>query len=169
MRLWGALYALIWVVALEFLLAMTPLGQPWVGYLHLALGFAIVAIAYRNFAGLRGSTVPGRVKRIGRIAYRMSIAAGVTGLLVFFDVGASWPLLFGVTFLGLLLFVHVFVALAIITQVAAAAIGYDMWEEKEFGHDTARGEVPELVLPAAPGAARAGAPTAVSPPSAARP
>jgi hypothetical protein len=52
MKLWVALYAMIWIVLIEFLLAMTPGGSPVLIYLHVVSSFAIitqaaaVAIAY---------------------------------------------------------------------------------------------------------------------------
>ncbi len=142
MRLWIALYAMIWIVLVEFLLAMTPNAPVLLQYLHLALGFGIIALAYYDFNGVRGTAVPGRVKRIARSTFQLSIAMGVLGLLLYFDVGLTLTILFGVTVRGLILFFHVFTAFAIITQAAAVAIAYDMWEDKEFAKETAVGEVP---------------------------
>ncbi|MBU4075328.1 MAG: hypothetical protein KKI06_01200 [Euryarchaeota archaeon] len=65
MKLWAALYTMIWIVLIEFLLAMTPGGSPVLIYLHVVLGAAIVGLAFYNFSGLRKTRVPGRVKRIG--------------------------------------------------------------------------------------------------------
>ncbi|MGQ0796413.1 MAG: hypothetical protein ACT4OI_00900 [Methanobacteriota archaeon] len=45
---------------------------------------------------------------------------------------------------GLILFIHVVNAFAIITQAAAVAIAYDMWEDKEFLKETAPGEIPAV-------------------------
>ena len=146
MRLWAALYAAIWVVLLEFLLAMIPQGQPFLSYLHDALGFVIVGIAYYNYAALRQTTVPGRVKRIAFATFYLAVAMGVLGLLLVFHVGAGWPILFGLTVWNLIIFIHVVNAFAIITQMAAVAIAYDMWEDKEFLQDTHPGEVPPAVV-----------------------
>ncbi len=95
--------------------------------------------------------MPARVKRIARSTLQLSIAMVVLGLLLFFRVGAEWTILFGVTVGGLILFFHVFTAFAIITQAAAVAIAYDMWEDKEFVKDTAPGSVPARPAPKAPG------------------
>jgi len=42
------------------------------------------------------------------------------------------------------------IGFAIITQAAAVAIAYDMWEDKEFMKETAPGEVPDMPTPATP-------------------
>jgi hypothetical protein len=62
--------------------------------------------------------------------------------LLVFGIGRDWTILFGVTVWGLILFVHVVNAFAIITQAAAVAIAYDVWEDREFAKETAPGEVP---------------------------
>lgn len=144
MKLWIALYAMIWIVFLEFLLAMTPNAPGGLVYLHLALGLGITGIAYYNFNGVRASVVPGRVKRIAKSTLQLSVVMGALGLLLFFDIGANLTIAFGVTLWGLILFFHVVNAFAVITQAAAVAIAYDMWEEKEFVTETAPGEVPAM-------------------------
>jgi hypothetical protein len=154
MRLWAALYGAIWVVLVEFLLAMIPEGQPFLTYLHIGLGLVIVAIAYFNFRALRTTAVPGRVKRIASATFSLSVFMAFLGPLLFFNVGAGWPILFGLTVWNALLFVHVVTAFGIITQMAATAIAYDMWEEREFLRESLPGVVP---------------PPATSPPASARP
>lgn len=151
MKLWMSLYGIIWIVLIEFLLAMTP-GAPSALLLgHILLGFGIVVLAYVNFDGLRKTVAPARVKRISKSTMNLSVAMLILGLLLVFGIGRTWDLLGGLTVWGVLLFVHVVNAFAIITQAAAVAIAYDMWEEKEFAKETVRGEVP--LHPAAKGSA----------------
>jgi hypothetical protein len=145
-----ALYGMIWIVFLEFLLAMTPNAPAGLVYLHVALGLGIIGLAYYNFNGVRETAVPARVKRIAKSTLQLSIVMGVLGLLLFFDVGASLTILFGVTLWGLILFLHVVTAFAVITQAAAVAIAYDMWEDKEFVRETTPGEVPAIPTPKPP-------------------
>jgi hypothetical protein len=142
MRLWVALYGAIWVVFLEFLLAMIPFGQPYLISLHAVLAFVIVFIAYSNFVALRKTTVPGRVKRVASVTFSLAVLMAVLGPLLMFNVGAGWPIFYGITVWNAILFVHVVNAFAIITQMAAVAIAYDMWEEKEFLEETRPGEIP---------------------------
>jgi len=142
MKLWSALYAAIWVVFLDFLLAMIPFGQPFLTYFHAGLGFVIVGIAYYNFATLRQTTVPGRVKRIASATFSLSIVMAVLGPLLLLNIGAGWAFFDGITAWNAILFFHVTTAFGIITQMAATAIAYDMWEDKEFLEETHPGEIP---------------------------
>ncbi|MCI4369511.1 MAG: hypothetical protein L3K09_08125 [Thermoplasmata archaeon] len=148
MKLWAALYAMIWIVFLEFWLALTPIAPPVPLYLHALLGFLIVVVAYRNFALLRMTTVPGRVKRIAKATFQLSILMAILGPLVYFDVGGNLTVAFGITVNGGLRFLHFVNAVAILTQASATAIAYDMWEEREFLSETRPGEVPPAVRPA---------------------
>ncbi len=148
MKLWAALYAMIWIVLIEFLLAMTPGGSAILIYLHVVLGAAIVALALYNFAGIRKTRVPGRVKRIAQASFNISILVAIFGALLFFEVGKAWVIpLINVSLYGLILFLHVVNSFAIITQAAAVAIAYDMWEDKEFVKETEPGIVPPMPMP----------------------
>jgi hypothetical protein len=150
MRLWGVLYLAIWVVLLEFLLAMIPEGQSVLVYFHAALGFLIVLLAYYNRTALRQTTAPGRIKRIAAATFSLSIVLAVLGPLIFFNLGSGWPILFGLTFWNGLVLLHVVTAFAVITQMASTATAYDMWEEKEFLKETQPGEVPPPPTAASP-------------------
>ena len=147
MRLWAVLYVAIWVVFLEFLLAMVPEGQPFLYYVHSGLGFVILGLAYYNFAALRQTTVPGRVKRIAYATFYLAVLVVILGVLLLFHFGSAWSILFGLTVWNFIIFLHVVNAFAIITQMAAVAIAYDMWEEKEFLQETRPGEVPPAPMP----------------------
>ena len=100
MKLRMALYGMIWIVLLEFLLVMTPNASEALLYLHVALGFGIVGLAYYDFRGVRRTAVPARVKRTARSSLKLSVAIGILGLLVYFGIGADWRILFGVTLTG---------------------------------------------------------------------
>lgn len=145
MKLWVALYAMIWIVFIEFLLAMTPGGSSILIYLHILLGLLIAGLAFYNFSGVRKTRVPGRVKRIAQASFNLSVVAAIIGALLFFDVGRAWftPQI-KVSIYGLILFFHVVSAFAIITQAAAVAIAYDMWEDHEFEKETEAGIVPPM-------------------------
>ncbi|VVB85798.1 Uncharacterised protein [uncultured archaeon] len=145
MKLWMALYALIWVTLIEFLLAMTPGNSPILLYLHTALGIAIIALAFYNFSGLRKTRVMGRVKRIAQASFNLSVAVGILGVPIFFGFGmASAIPVINISIYGFILFFHVIFAFAIITQASAIAIAHDMWEDKEFLNETEPGVVPPM-------------------------
>ncbi len=143
MKLWMTLYAMIWIVFIEFLLAMTPGGPTILIYLHVILGAAIVGLAFYNFSGIRDARVPARPKRIAQASLNISIMAAILGVLLILDIGKAWIIpVVGITIYGLILFLHVINSFAIITQAAATAIAYDMWEEGEFKKETEPGMVP---------------------------
>lgn len=148
MKLWAALYAMIWIVLIEFFLAMTPGGSTVLIYLHVILGIAIVGLAFYNFSGIRKTRVPGRVKRISQASFNISVMVAILGALLYFEVGKAWVIpLINVSFYGIILFLHVINSFAIITQAAAVAIAYDMWEDNEFVKETEPGIVPPMPMP----------------------
>ncbi|NJD78131.1 MAG: hypothetical protein FIB08_13740 [Candidatus Methanoperedens sp.] len=145
MKLWMTLYAMIWIVLIEFLLAMTPGGPSALIYLHIILGIAIVGLAFYNFSEIRKTRVAGRVKRISQASLNISIMVAILGVLLFFDIGTTWIIpLINIPVYGLILFFHVFSSFAIITQAAAIAIAHDMWEDHEFEKETEPGVVPPM-------------------------
>jgi hypothetical protein len=148
MRLWVSLYLMTWVVFIEFWLALTPLAPPVPYYVHAVLGVVIVALAYFNSEALRASTAPGRIKRVARATFSLTLLLAFLGALLFLRVGYDWTVLFGITFWGGIAFLHFVNAVAILTQSSAVAIAFDMWEDKEYLLDTAPGEVPAPTVPA---------------------
>jgi len=142
MKLWVALYAMIWLVFAEIWLGYTPLAPPVPLYLHVLLGVLIAALAYSNFSALRASTVPGRIKRTARATLALCLLMAVLGGALYFHVGVTWQIVGGITLEGGLRFLHFVNAMAILSQVSATAVVYDMWEEKEFLKETAPGEIP---------------------------
>jgi len=148
MELWASLYALIWITLIEFLLVMTVRGSSVLIYLHVVLGIAIVGLTFYNFSGIRNTRIAGRVKRIAKASFSISIAVAVLGALLFFDVGRELFIpLIDVSIYRLILFIHVISAFAIITQAAAIAIAHDMWENREFTEETEPGSVPPMPKP----------------------
>jgi len=148
MKLWKALYALIWVMLIEFLLVMSPGGSSVLIYLHYLVGIAIISLAFYNFSGIRKTRVPGRVKRIAQASFSISIMVAILGFILFSGVGRGWVIpLINISFYGFILFLHVVNSFAIITQAAAVAIAYDMWEDKEFEMETEPGIVPPMPIP----------------------
>ncbi len=154
MKLWQALYGMIWIAFVEFLLAMTThvTDSAFVAsvliYLHAALGFGIIALAFNNYDGVRRTTIAGRVKRTAKSTFQLSILMAVLGVVLLFKDPLSWPIpVINLSLFYLILFVHVVNAFAIITQAAAVAIAHDMWEDKEFAVETKPGEVPPPPMP----------------------
>jgi len=146
MKLWAALYLAIWLVLLEMLFGLWPDPPAVVPYLHLVLGLGIAAIAYYCFDGVRKTRVPARVKRVARASWSLSLLVVVLGFLLWFHVGESWMIpALNLSVYRAFLLLHVVNAFAVITQMAAVAIAYDMWEDHEFEKETEPGQVPEAV------------------------
>jgi hypothetical protein len=145
MKTWQGLYGMIWIVFIEFLLAMTThvIDAPILITVHGALGVALVALAFNNFDRVRRSTVAGRVKRTAKSTFQLAVVTAVLGVVLLFPDPLAWKVpLLNLSLFHLILFVHVVNAFAIITQAAAVAIAYDMWEDKEFAQETEPGTVP---------------------------
>ncbi len=154
MKLWQALYAMIWIDLIEFLIVMTPNRADWLVYLHVVPGLVIVGLAYYNYNGVRQTAVPGRVKRIAASTLQLSVLTAILGVILvpmfFLNLQNAWMIpVVNISLYGIILLVHVVNAFAIITQAAAVAIAYDMWEDKEFAKETAPGEVPPAPTPKA--------------------
>lgn len=144
MKLWTMLYAAVWIVFLQFIVALILIPAfPAFIYLHLLLGFLIVVVSYYNYHELRESRAPGRIKRTAMSTYFLSLLMVPLGLLVFLGVGRSWafPFTLGSLF-DLILALHIVTALAILAHAGAVAIAYDMWEDHEFATESLPGEVP---------------------------
>lgn len=121
-------------------------------YLHVILGFISAGIAFYNFSGIRKTTIAGRVKRTAQACSNFSIANAILGVLLVvllaLGSGLTWMIPFvNISIYGLVGFFHLIFALAMITQAAAVAIAYDMWEEKEFNEQTQPGSVPPMPKP----------------------
>ncbi len=157
MKLWQSLFAMIWITFLEFLIVMsthvttfTSIADPLI-WVHSALGFGIVLLALNNYNGVKGTTIAGRVKRTAQSTFQLSILMAILGIVLLFKGYLTWEIpMINLSLFYVIVFVHVVNAFAIITQAAAVAIAYDMWEDKEFDQVTTAGEVPAMPAPAKP-------------------
>ena len=150
MRLWAALYGMIWLVFFATLVIVWPAPPVFVPYLALVFGIGVVALAYRDFTALRATRVAGRVKRTARASFGISVLLLVllairSGLLA--TNGFASGTFLGVSVGATLLLFEVMCVLAIITQAAAVAIAYDMWEDHDFEKETEAGVVPPAPRP----------------------
>jgi hypothetical protein len=145
-KVWAALYAMVWLVLLEFLtLMLAPRGSTVAIWLHIAIGVGIVAFAFVNWKAIEVTAAPARPKRVAKALFRISAASAVLGVPLYFDVTPGLGFLRG----GPVYVLHLMMAFAILTQAASIATGYDMWEEREF----------EAEAPAAEAAPRPEAPS----------
>ena len=145
MKLWVSLYGFFWFavlqIALGVFLAVGPRPPGFVPYLHAGIGAVVVVWAFFNFRGVRATRVPGRTKRTVAATFAIAVLMVLLGLLLWFGVGAGASL-FGVSVDEGIALLHLIGALAIVTQAASTATGFDMWEEREFEQETEPGVVP---------------------------
>lgn len=145
MKLWASLYGFFWFAVLQVVLgvlfALGVSGAGALGALHAAVGGGVMVWAFVNFRMIRSTRAPGRTKRTCAATFGISLVMAVLGLLLWFGIGA------GVSVLGVFVdqgigFLHLILALAIVTQAAATASGFDMWEGREFERETEPGVIP---------------------------
>jgi hypothetical protein len=138
MKTWAMMYGIIWVAFFQIIIVLFPLLGQWpADLLHGGLGVVLFAFAYQINGQVRATSCPARIKRIVRATLMFCTLQAVLGLVLF---GLLLSGLGGDLALGGALFLHVAVALTIITQASSSATAYDMWEEREF-------EVPSATIP----------------------
>jgi hypothetical protein len=129
MKNWVMMYVLIWLAFFQILIVLFPvLGTQIADGIHTLLGVAVLIIAYLISKGVAATACPDRIKRIVKATFAFSVFQAVLGIglviMVMLNIGG--------TVQGIVDFLHVAVALTIITQASSSATAYDMWEEKEF-------------------------------------
>lgn len=142
MKAWRGLYAMVWLVLLELLVAIDPRPPPWSIYVHAGLGVLIILLAAANYGQVRATCAPGRTKRTVRATLALSVLMAPLGIFLWADIGTHWSVFLGYSVWDLVDVFHVVNALAILAQAASAATAFDMWEEKEFERSSTPGEVP---------------------------
>lgn len=128
MSIWKQLYAMIWLAFLQIVIITLPRFTAYLVDAHLALGLAILTLAHYNNAQLKKTDAPNRLKRIVKSTAILATFQIILGVILYLNlrINVSIPLVSVVTFL------HLMIALAIITQAASVATAYDMWEEREY-------------------------------------
>jgi hypothetical protein len=126
---WKAMYLIIWIAFLEIMFTLfSPLGDTVNLAVHVVIALAVLGLAFVIYRGVGRTACPDRIKRITKTTWYLAIFQGILGAALAVGVGLSW----GSVYVGVVGFMHVAIALAIITQASSSATAYDMWEEKEF-------------------------------------
>lgn len=145
MKLWVSLYGFFWLAVVQVLLGvLIAAGASSSGvspYVHAAIGGAVVVWAFFNFRAVRATRAPGRTKRTVAATCGIALLMVILGLLLWLGVELQVSSLGGTASKGIA-FVHLLFALAILTQAASTATGFDMWNEREFEQETEPGVVP---------------------------
>jgi hypothetical protein len=129
MKTWASMYLVIWISFLQILIILfSPFGYDVNVGIHAIIGLAVLALAFQVYRGVMRTGCPDRIKRITKTTRNLAVLQAVLGIAL--AVGYQFSL--GSLYTGVISFLHVANALAIITQASSSATGYDMWEEKEF-------------------------------------
>ena len=129
MRTWQLTYLIIWIAFFQILFILfSPLAYSVNVAVHGLIGVAILGLAFQASRELSRSSCPDRIKRISKVTRNLAVLQGLLGIALGVGYAFSW----GSLYTGVVSFMHVANALAIITQASSSATAYDMWEEKEF-------------------------------------
>lgn len=125
---WKSLYALVWLAFLQIVVILIPRFTIRLVDLHVLLGFIILGLAHYNNVLLKKSDAPNRLKRIVKATAVLATVQPLLGIALFLNLrlGIGFP------FVEVVNFIHIVIALAIITQASSVATAYDMWKEHEF-------------------------------------
>jgi len=123
------MYLVIWIAFFQILFILfSSLPYSVNVVVHGLVGVAILGLAFRVSRELSRSSCPARIRRISKITRNLAVFQGVLGLALGMGYALSW----GSVYAGVVSFLHVGNALAIITQASSSATAFDMREEKEF-------------------------------------
>ena len=119
---------IVWLAFLQIVIILLPgLGGALVD-LHVLLGLAILGLAHYNNAQLKKTSAPNRLKRIAKSTAILATIQIILGLILYANVRLD----VNIPLVGVITFLHLVTALAIITQASSVATAYDMWEDKEY-------------------------------------
>jgi len=122
------LYAMVWLAFLQIIIIILPRFTPYLVHAHVILGFVILVLAHVELAQIKKTEAPTRLKRIVKSTAVLATIQPILGIILL----ANAALNASVPFVGVVSFLHLVTALAVITQAASVATAYDMWEEHEY-------------------------------------
>jgi hypothetical protein len=130
MSIWKQLYATVWLAFLQIVIAVVsiPGFKTYLTYGHVVLGLVILGLAHFNNVQLKKTEAPNRLKRIAKSTAVLATIQPIFGIALLVNIMLG----LGSSFIGIIAFLHLVIALAIITQASSVATAYDMWEEKEI-------------------------------------
>lgn len=128
MALWKTLYAMIWLASLQILIILLPRFSLYLVDLHALLGVVILGLAHYNNAKMKHTEAPNRLKRITKSTAILATVQIILGIILY----ANLRMNMNIPLADVIVFIHIVIALAIITQAASVATAYDMWEDHEY-------------------------------------
>ena len=100
--------------------------------LQVVIGLSILALGQFDNAKIKKTEAPNRLKRIVKSTAILAILQPGLGVLLYLTITNLW----GEVVRLIMRFLHVTIALAIITQASSVATAYDMWEEHEYAPES---------------------------------
>jgi len=128
MKIWKQLYLIVWLTFLQIIIILIPGMVSGLVDLHAALGFVILGLAHYDYAMLKRTDAPNRLKRIAKSTAALATFQIILGIILYANLMMSMQ----IPLAQVITFIHLVTALAIITQAASVATAYDMWEEHEY-------------------------------------
>ena len=121
---------MVWLAFLQIVIIVVNIAgfKTYLVYGHTILGLVILGLAHYNSMQIKGTKAPNRLKRIAKSTASLATIQIILGIILFLNVVLS----IGIPLVGVIAFLHLGAALAIITQASSVATAYDMWEEKEY-------------------------------------
>ena len=123
---------MIWLASLQILIIVMPRFTLYLVDVHALLGLIILGLAHYNNAKIKRIEAPNRLKRIAKSTAILATVQIILGLVLY----ANLRMNVAIPLVEVIIFIHIVIALAIITQAASVATAYDMWEDHEY--DTAK-------------------------------
>ena len=119
---------MVWLAFLQIVIIVMPRFTLYLVDVHVLLGLVILGLAHYNNAKMKKTEAPNRLKRITKTTAILATVQIIFGLILYANLrmNVSLPLV------GVIVFIHIVIALAIITQAASVATAYDMWEDHEY-------------------------------------
>lgn len=119
---------MVWLAFLQIVIILLPRFTVYLVDAHVGLGLVILALAHYDNAQIKKTEAPNRLKRIVKSTAILATFQIILGIVLY----ANLKLIVNVPLISVILFLHIVIALAIITQAASVATAYDMWEEREY-------------------------------------
>jgi len=119
---------MVWLAFLQIVIIVMPRFTLYLVDVHAILGLAILGLAHYNNAKMKHTEAPNRLKRITKTTAILATFQIIVGIILY----ANLRMNLSVPLAGVIIFIHIVLALAIITQAASVATAYDMWEEHEY-------------------------------------
>jgi len=121
---------MVWLAFLQIVLGVVDvLGFDMVRVSgHVILGLVILGLAHYNNVKIKKTEAPDRLKRTAKATAILATIQPLFGIALLVNL----MLVVSIPLVGVVNFLHLMTALAIITQASSVATAYDIWEEKEF-------------------------------------